>query len=412
MRDPESTIDESTVVAGAGQAGFSFCSKLRELGYQGSITLVGDEAHLPYQRPPLSKAYMHGGLSADRLLLRPKEFYEDQGIDVISGLSITGIELKSKSVTLSDNSRLGYDTLILATGSKPRKLPPSVSSNLSGIYYLRDLADADAIASEFRPGAKGLVIGGGYIGLEAAATTTKHGVRVTLIEAAGRILQRVACRETSGYFRDLHTSHGVKIREGVGLTGLTGSGGKVSGAELRDGSILEIDFVLVGIGVIPNQELAEAAGIICSNGIEVDATCRTSEQGILAIGDCASFPYEGHHIRLESVGHAIDHAQAAAAVVMGSDKPYKARPWFWSDQYDIKLQIAGLSSGFDQVVIRGGDKASRSHWYFEGNRLLAVDAMNEPRAYMVGKRMIDAGRSPSIEAIEDESLDLKSLLKI
>lgn len=411
MRDPASTSNEKTVVVGAGQAGFSFCARLRELGYLGDITLIGDEHLAPYQRPPLSKAYLLGEMSLDRLLLRPPEFYADQRIDLRTDTRVSAIERADKTLTLQNGAVVNYDKLILATGSKPRLLSSGMSGNLDGIYYMRSLADADSISPEFEPGRHALVVGGGYIGLEAAAVATKRGVTVTLIEAADRILQRVACSQTSDYFRKLHGSHGVDIREGIGLETLHGKDGRVSSATLSDGSSLDIDFVIAGIGILPNVELAQDAGLECANGISVDATCATSDPDILAIGDCACFPSNGATLRLESVGNAIDQGQAAAASVMGSDQPYEAKPWFWSDQYDIKLQIAGLSSGFDTIVERGGKPGSRSHWYFSGDKLLAVDAMSDPRAYMVAKRLIEAGKSPPVDAVTDLGLDLKELLK-
>ncbi|MEO1161395.1 MAG: FAD/NAD(P)-binding oxidoreductase, partial [Pseudomonadota bacterium] len=370
MRDAASTSGEKTVVIGAGQAGFSFCARLRELGYLGDITLIGDEQHPPYQRPPLSKAYLLGEFSLDRLLLRPSEFYPDQRIELKTDTQATAIDPDSKTVTLDDGTRLAYDKLILATGSTPRKLPSGLSGGLDGIYYMRSIADADAIAPEFRSGRCGLVVGGGYIGLEAAAVAAKSGVKTILIEAAGRILQRVACSQTSDYFRDLHRSHGVDIRESVGLEALHGKDGCVSSATLSDGTSLDIDFVIAGIGILPSVDLAQAAGLDCENGIRVDATCTTSDPDILAIGDCACFLSNGTQLRLESVGNAIDQGQLAAATVMGSDEPYEAKPWFWSDQYDTKLQIAGLSAGFDTIIVRQGKQASRSHWYFAGDDLL------------------------------------------
>jgi 3-phenylpropionate/trans-cinnamate dioxygenase ferredoxin reductase subunit len=411
MRDVASTSGETTIVIGAGQAGFSFCARLRELGYLGDIILIGDEHHAPYQRPPLSKAYLLGDMSLDRMLLRPPEFYPDQRIDLRTDTQVTAITPDSKTVTLSDGTRLSYDNLILATGSTPRELPRSLSGGLDRIYYMRSIADADAIEPEFVSGRRGLIVGGGYIGLEAAAVAAKRGVKTVLIEAADRILQRVACSQTSDYFKNLHRSHGVDIREGIGLEALHGKDGHVSSATLSDGTSLEIDFVIAGIGILPNVELAEAAGVECENGIRVDATCTTSDSAIMAIGDCACFPSNGARLRLESVGNAIDQGQLAAANVMGSKEPYKAKPWFWSDQYDVKLQIAGLSTNFDRIIVRGGKAASRSHWYFAGDDLLAVDAMNDPRAYMVAKRLIEAGKSPPAEAVSDINLDLKDLLK-
>ena len=400
-----------TVVIGAGQAGFSFCARLRELGYEGAITLIGEESTPPYQRPPLSKAYLLREMTLERLLFRPEDFYSDQNIDLKLSVRTTSITPADKSVTLSDGTTLTYDTLVLATGSRPRLLPADVSGGLDGIYYVRSVADADAVEHEVKPGRRALVVGGGYIGLEAAAVAAKQGVNVTLIEAADRILQRVACEETSDYFRKLHSAHGVDVRERVGLEQLTGSDGRVTHAKLGDGTELEVDFVIAGIGIIPNQDLAADAGLQTDNGIEVDEMCRTSDPSILAVGDCASFAFKGNRLRLESVGHAIDHAHAAAAVVMGTEAPYQAKPWFWSDQYDTKLQIAGLSLGFDRIVTRESDERSTSFWYFQGDELLAVDAMNDPRAYMVAKRLIEAGKSPSPEAVADTSTDLKTLLK-
>ncbi len=411
MRDLASTTDEKTVVVGAGQAGFSFCAKLRELGYLGRISLIGDEPHAPYQRPPLSKAYLLGDMSLDRLLLRPAEYYRDQNIDLITGTQVEAIERDQQILSLGSGASVSYDKLVLATGSSPRKLPASLSNDLDGIYYMRSVADADSIAPEFAPGRNALVVGGGYIGLEAAAVAAKRGVKVTLIEAADRILQRVACSQTSDYFRNLHGAHGVDIREGTGLQALHGQAGRVSSATLSDGSSLDVDFVIAGIGIVPNVELARDAGLECENGISVDARCTTPDPAIMAVGDCACFPYHGTTIRLESVCNAIDQAQAAAAVVMGGDQPYAAMPWFWSDQYDTKLQIAGLSSGFDTIVVRTGETEACSHWYYHGDRLLAVDAMNDPRAYMVAKRLIQAGQSPSAQAVTDINLDLKELLK-
>lgn len=410
MTGNDTNPNQSIVVIGAGQTGFSLCARLRELGHEEPITLVGDEPHRPYQRPPLSKAYLLGDATRDKLLLRPDAFYEDQRITAMTSVAAIAIRPAQKMITLSEGTVLGYDMLVLATGAIPRKLPTHLTGDLSGIYYMRNIADADAIASELKAGARALVVGGGYVGLEAAATATKHGVKVTLIEAADRILQRVACPETSDYFRELHRSRGVQILERVGLAGLKGENGRVARAVLSNGEELPVDFVLVGIGVLPNDQLAREAGLACDNGIRVDEHCRTSLQDIYAIGDCSSFPYEGSHIRLESVGDAIDHAQAAAANIVGKDQPYRAKPWFWSDQYDVKLQIAGLSNGYNTVITRSSAGPARSHWYFRDDRLLAVDAMNDARAYMVAKRLIEAGRFAAPDAIADPNLDLKSLL--
>ena len=280
---------------------------------------------------------------------------------------------------------------------------------LDGVYTVRTLADVDAMGHEFRKGARLLVVGGGYIGLEAAAVAAKLGLEVTLVEMAPRILQRVAAAETADYFRTLHSDHGVTILEGTGLKRLKGES-RVIGAELNDGRALEVDFVIVGVGIAPATQLAEAAGLALENGIRTDAQGRSSDPSIWAAGDCASFPYKGGRIRLESVGNAIDQAEAVAANMLGAGKDYVAKPWFWSDQYDVKLQIAGLNTGYDRVISRQ-DGDGRSFWYLAGDTLLAVDAMNDPRAYMVGKRLIEAGRSPDPAALADPATELKALLK-
>jgi 3-phenylpropionate/trans-cinnamate dioxygenase ferredoxin reductase subunit len=274
---------------------------------------------------------------------------------------------------------------------------------------VRTLKDVDDMAPSFKEGARVLIVGGGFIGLVAAAVSAKLGLKVTLVEASERILQRVAAPETSDYFRDLHRTHNVDIREGTGLARLIGDD-HVSGAELVDGSTLEVDFVIVGVGITPASALAEAAGIEIDNGIKTNLRGQTSDPSIWAAGDCASFPLNGEQIRLESVGNAVDQAELVADNIMGAARDYVAKPWFWSDQYDVKLQIAGLNTGYDRVVVRDtGD--TRSHWYYQGDRLLAVDAMNDPRGYMVGKRLIEAGKSPDPAAVADPETELKALLK-
>jgi 3-phenylpropionate/trans-cinnamate dioxygenase ferredoxin reductase subunit len=405
--DPTAPI----VVIGAGQAGFSVCAKLREFGHSGSITLVGDEPQPPYQRPPLSKSYLLGEMAQEALYFRPPAFFERQSIHLRLATRAERIDRPSQEVVLSDGATLPYARLVLATGSRPRRLPEALCRDLAGIYHIRTLADIDAMAAEFCPARHLLVVGGGYIGLEAAAVAAKLGLRVTAVEAAPRILQRVAAAETSEFFRTLHRAHGVDLREGTGLVALAGVD-RVKRALLTDGSEIAVDFVVAGIGVRPNVGLAEAAGLTIGNGIAVDVHCRTSDHRILAAGDCASFPWKGKRIRLESVGNAIGQAEAVARTIVGRPEACDARPWFWSDQFDVKLQIAGLSSGYDHVVNRNGSGASASFWYYRGPSLLAVDAVNEPRAYMVARRLIDAGKSPSPSLVEDTATDLKSLLEI
>ena len=398
------------VVIGAGQAGSSLVAKLRKDGFEGDITLIGAEESLPYQRPPLSKAYLLGEMEVERLYLRPQSFYDDNNITLRLGQRVTGIDAAAKTVSIGDEV-ISYDQLALTTGSDPRRLPAAIGGDLDGVYVVRGLGDVDAMAPSVIEGKRTLIVGGGYIGLEAAAVCAKRGVQVTLVEMADRILQRVASSETSDYFRELHSGHGVSIREGVGLDHLTGADGKVTGAVLSDGSEIEVDFVVVGVGITPSSQLAELAGVELENGIKTDAQGRTSDPSIWAAGDCASFPFKGNRIRLESVPNAIDQAEIVAANMLGAGKDYTAQPWFWSDQYDVKLQIAGLNTGFDNVVTRQGEGRTTSFWYYTGDQLVAVDAMNDPRAYMVAKRLIDTGKTADKSVVADPSADLKPLLR-
>lgn len=397
------------LIVGAGQAGSALAAKLRGLKFDGKITLVGDENDPPYQRPPLSKAYLLGDMDRERLYLRPAAFYGDQDIDLVLAKSVDAIDPAAKTITV-DGAAISYDQLALTTGSTPRRLPAAIGGDLDGVYTVRSLADVDAMEPEFREGRRVLIIGGGYIGLEAAAVAAKLGLQVTLVEMADRILQRVAAPETSAYFREAHKNHGVDLREGVGLSRLTGEG-RVSGAELTDGTSIDVDFVIVGVGVTPNDQLAQAAGLTIDNGIAVDDHGRTSDPSIWSAGDCASFPYRGNRMRLESVQNAIDQAEAVAANMTGADTAYVPQPWFWSDQYDVHLQIAGLNTGYDRVVVRDTGDAGLSHWYYQGETLLAVDAMNDARAYMIGKRLLAMGKSPDPAIVADPAADLKALMK-
>ncbi|MEL7216022.1 MAG: FAD-dependent oxidoreductase [Pseudomonadota bacterium] len=402
--------DARIVVVGAGQAGASLVARLRAGGHEGPITMIGAEPVPPYQRPPLSKKYLLGEMQLERLYLRPERFYKDQNIALRLNTRATGIDRTKRLVHLSDGSALPYDALALTTGSTPRRLPDAVGGALPGVFVMRDLADADALADYMVSGKRALIVGGGYIGLEAAAVAASRGVSVVLVEQAERILARVASRETADYFRELHQGHGVDIREGAGLVRLSGED-HVARAELTDGTHLDIDFALVGIGISPGTSLAEQAGLIVENGIVVDAQGRTSDAAIFAAGDCANFPYRGGRLRLESVPHAIEQADAVADVMLGGTVPYEAKPWFWSDQFDVKLQIAGLNTGYTETILRPGARTgSQSVWYFDGDTLLAVDAMNDPRNYMMGKRLIENGISPSQAQVSDPDFDLKSLL--
>lgn len=397
------------ICIGGGQAGASLVARLRKDGFDGQITLICAEDVPPYQRPPLSKAYLLGEMALERLFLRPESFYAEQGIDLRLGSRVTAIDREARTVSVGGEV-LAYDQLALTTGSTPRRLPAAIGGDLPGVFTVRGLGDVDALEPHVREGARALIVGGGYIGLEAAAVCAKRGVSVTLVEMAERILGRVAAPETSDYFRALHTAHGVDIREGVGLSRLIGDA-RVTGAALTDGSELDVDFVIVGVGIQPEAELATAAGLTIDNGIAVDLNGRTSDPHIWAAGDCASLPYCGQRIRLESVQNAIDQAEVVAQNMMGGVVDYVPKPWFWSDQYDTKLQIAGLNSGYDRIVTRAGDGGAVSFWYYQGLTLLAVDAMNDPRNYMIGKRLIESGRSPAPKVIADADTDMKALLR-
>lgn len=398
------------VVIGAGQAGASLVAKLRSSGFEGQITLIGEEPVPPYQRPPLSKAYLLGDMALERLFLRPESYYADQNITLKMGASVSKIDAAKREVHFGDEV-LQYDQLALTTGSSANSLPAAIGGALEGVYTVRTLADVDAMASEFGAGKRALIVGGGYIGLEAAAVARKLGVEVTVVEMAERILQRVAAPQTSDYFRALHSSHGVDIVEGVGLDCLTGEG-RVDGAKLTNGTELKVDFVIVGVGIAPNSDIAQAAGLVIENGIAVDEQGRTSDPNIWSAGDCASFELRGARRRLESVQNAIDQAEAVAENMKGAGKTYTPKPWFWSDQYDVKLQIAGLNIGYDTVVERREPNgAAVSFWYYQGDTLLAVDAMNDARNYMIGKRLIEAGKSPAQEDIANPDTDMKALLK-
>jgi len=400
---------QHVVVIGGGQAGSSLVAKLRNSGFDGKITLFAEENVPPYQRPPLSKAYLLGDMSVERLYLRPESFYAANDITLRLNVRVTAINAAAKTVSVGDEI-FPYDELVLTTGSTPRRLPKAVGGDLEGVYCVRTLQDANAMEPEFQNGARVLIIGGGYIGLEAAAVAAKKGLKVTLVEMADRILKRVASPETSNYFSELHASHGVDLREGIGLETLVGDT-RVRSAKLTDGSEIDVDFVIVGVGILPGSDLAETAGLTIENGIKTDCKGRTSDAHIWSAGDCASFPYQGAQIRLESVGNAIDQAEVVAKNIMGADVDYVVKPWFWSDQYDCKLQIAGLSNGYDTVITRKGAGTAVSYWYYKENVLIALDAMSDPRGYMVGKRLIEAGKSPSQDAIADPETDLMALLK-
>ena len=399
------------VIIGAGQAGSEAATHLRSQGFDGEITLIGSENVLPYQRPPLSKKYVLGEMSLERLYLKPKTFYQENKIKLMLGTIVKKIVRGEKKLE-TNCGVFDYDQLILATGSSPNRLPGVLEQNLSGIYYVRDIDDADALKKVLKPGKTALILGGGYIGLEAAAVARLKDLNVIIVEKSERILKRVACEHTSDFFRDLHQKNGVQIVEGCGLDHFTQRNGKISGAVLEDKSFYAVDLIIAGIGISPRTKLAREAGLKIENGIKTNMQGQTSDPCIWAAGDCASFPFNDKYIRLESVQNAIEQSQFIAKNILGANLDYKPVPWFWSDQYEVKLQIAGLNNGYSQIIPRANKaNLSISNWYYSDDTLLAVDAINDSRAYMVGKRLLEAGKSPNKSLLPLLEIDLKDLLK-
>ncbi len=402
-------MSDPIVIIGAGQAAAAFAGKLRALGSDRPVTIVGEEPVLPYQRPPLSKKYLVGEATFDRLLLKPPAWYETNAVTVLTGRQATAIDRTRRIVTLDGGEEISYATLVLATGATPRRLPAVIGGDLQGVYTLRDKADADALMADFQPGRRLLVIGGGYVGLETAAVARTRGLDVTVIELADRILKRVAAAGTADLVRDLHRSHDVDILENTAIVRLVGTEGRLVGAELADSRTIAADLAVVGIGVAPNTGLAEASGLAVDDGIFVDEFARTSDSDILAIGDCARFPYDGRPIRLESVQNAFDQGEAAAAALVGTGGAYAPQPWFWSDQYDAKLQIAGLHHGYDDTLMTDGPRpGSHAVWYFAEGAMIAVDALNFPAAFVTAKKLLEAGKR--ISRLDIETKPLKELL--
>jgi len=383
------------VVIGAGQAGVSLVAKLRRLGYEDELVLVGEEPELPYQRPPLTKKYLLGELERERLRIMPAQFYSEQKISLELGVRAEAIDPESSVVLLSDGRELSWDILALTTGSEVLTLPEHAGGKLSGIYAIRTIEDVDKLAHEFAAEKEVLVIGGGYIGLEASAVARSRDLKVVLVEMQERILKRVASQETAAYFTHLHQSKGVDILTSAIVEKVDRIPSGKLRANLTNGRVIDSDFIIIGLGIRARTELASRAGLLIDNGIAVDEFGRTSAPGIFAAGDCASFEWDGQRIRLESVQNAIDHAENVAASILGKAEVYNPVPWFWSDQYDVKLQIAGLNTGFNQVVVRPGPRANAtSMWYFDDNRFLAVDAINDPRSYMTARKWLAEGVSP------------------
>lgn len=396
------------VIVGGGQAAASAAAKARELDAGVPITLLCGEPVLPYQRPPLSKKYLSGEMPLDRLVLRPQSWFDEHNITVRCGCFVTAIDRARKSVALEDGAVVPYDKLLLVTGSVARRLPGHLEEGITGVHYLRDAVHADSMRPVLQAGKSLVVIGGGYIGLEVAAVAARMDMHVTLVEVAERILQRVAAPLTSDFFRNLHRENGVSIIESNGLARFSATQGQLDGAVLADGKTIAADLVLVGIGVLPAVDLAEQSGLLVENGIAVDRYCRTSDADIYAAGDCTSFDYRGTIIRLESVPNAIHQGEVAAHNMLGDSLVYEAKPWFWSDQYEVKLQIAGLNAGYDDTVTRRGKRpGSQSVWYYQNGRLLAVDAMNDAPSFMMARRILEAGKTIPKTIAADPSVNLK-----
>lgn len=400
---------EKVVIIGAGQAGLQIAASLRLAGFSGDVTLIGAERTPPYQRPPLSKAYLQGEIDRDRLLLRPTEFYEKARIALRLGVDVLSLDRPGRAVILKGGERLAYDRLALATGAPPRRLGLP-GADLEGVHHLRTIDDSDALRPALLSDGRLVVIGAGYIGLEVAASAKKAGREVVVLEALDRPLARVAGKEVADYFVDLHRAHGVEFRFGARVRAIAGAR-RVEALVLESGKEIACASVLIGIGAVPATALAEAAGLDVANGVVVDDRTRTSDPAIFAAGDCANFPSAlyGRRLRLESAPNAIDQAKVAGSVIAGRDAVYDPTPWFWSDQYDVKLQTAGLCEGADQTVVRRAGRAV-SVWYLKSGRLIAVDAMNDAPAYAVGRRLIAAKAEPGPKILADPGEDLKSLI--
>lgn len=403
-------MQNTIVIAGAGQAAGQTIVSLRQGGFAGRIVLVGEEPYLPYQRPPLSKKFLAGELDVPRLLLRQEKFYTDHAVDVLLNTRVTHIDPGARTTTLSTGEHLGYDKLVLATGSRVRQVDLP-GSRLPGVHYLRTIHDVDRIRDHFHPGASLVIVGAGYIGLEVAAVAAGFGLQVTVVELADEVMSRVEAPPLAAFMARVHRAAGVEIRCNTGVRSFSGDT-RLRGVVGSDGVEIPADLAIVGIGILPNVELAEAAGLVCSNGIMVDEYCRTSDPDVLAVGDCTNHPNPllGRRVRLESVHNAQEQAKTAAATLLGRLEPYAQIPWFWSDQYDLKLQIVGFSTRTDQTILRG-DPDSRSFALFclnEG-RLTAVYAVNHPREFMLSKKLIALNARPEPALLRDASVSFKEI---
>lgn len=400
------------LIVGAGHAGAQAAIQLRQLGFEGSVALLGDELEPPYERPPLSKEYLAGDKPFERILIRPYSFWGERNVDLLLGRRVKKVDASSKVVTLADNDEIGYDKLIWATGGTPRLLT-CAGSDASGIHSVRRRDDVDAIIAQLSDVNHVVVIGGGYIGLEAAAVLTKLGKSVTLLEALDRVLARVAGEELSRFYEEEHRAHGVDLRTKTLVDCIESTDGRATAVLLADGTRIAADMVIVGIGIIPETGPLIAAGATGGNGVDVDAYCRTSLPDVYAVGDCASHANSfaaGAQIRLESVQNANDQAKVAVQHIMGQENEYDAVPWFWSNQYDLKLQTVGLSTGYDRTILRG-DPATRSFsvLYIKNGKLIALDCVNMVKDYVQGRAHIVSGALLDQVQLADAGTPLKEV---
>ncbi|WP_374410811.1 NAD(P)/FAD-dependent oxidoreductase [Novosphingobium colocasiae] len=402
------------VIVGAGHGGAQCAIALRQNGFAGTIAVIGREPEYPYERPPLSKEYFAREKTFDRLYIRPETFWAEKEVPFLLGVEVTDVDARAKRLTLSNGKTMEYGKLVWATGGDPRRLSCS-GADLAGVHAVRTRADCDLLMAEVDAGTKNIVvIGGGYIGLEAAAVLSKLGLNVTLLEALPRVLARVAGEDLSAFYQKEHRDHGVDLRTGVAVDCLEGDGHKVTGVKLADGSVIPAEAVIVGIGIVPAVGPLITAGAVGANGVDVDEYCRTSLPDVYAIGDCAAFACDfagGNVMRVESVQNANDMATCVAKAICGDEKPYKAFPWFWSNQYDLRLQTAGINLGFDQTVIRGNSEdRSFSVVYLKQGKVVALDCVNMVKDYVQGRKLVEAGASPDADRLADKDVPLKELL--